>query len=282
MPATAGPARRQRRPGGPPSRRDCGRRGRGGPGRRPAARRSSRRPASACGTYSSVSVKPGSATTSAGWAWVTFSNRSTAMPAVARPQARSFSGLLRPMISSGSCGPEPESRRTAGRCFSWPVVPRGTLRMPVTASGGSPRVTSVSVNAAGSAYGGGSHGAVGSAAPAGRNWMPVLQCCSPARSMAMVSSPRSKVTGTLAVVRPGPPASVSGVRTSVTGPYGATSASHAARRLPTMSRSGGANRSQSSANCPFLAMSITASAAPAGSVLIGGGLPSKVRPICSQ
>ena len=58
--------------------------------------------------------------------------------------------------------------------------------------------------------------------------------------------------------------------TPVTSPCGAISASSAARSpsAESIGWSDGANLSRRSANCPFLAMSMTASAAPAGDALI--------------
>ena len=53
--------------------------------------------------YSSVSMKPVFAGACSGWAWVTLSKRGAATPALASPQARSFSGLFRP-TSSASAG----------------------------------------------------------------------------------------------------------------------------------------------------------------------------------
>src|SRR6185437_4093137 len=169
------------------------------------------------GTYSSVSVKVVSPATRSGCARVTFAKRSTAMPALASPQARSLSGLLRPMVSSWSFGPEPASSTTpgAGACR----VPCGTLSVPGTASGPSPTTTSCSVNVVGSAYGGGAHGAVGSAALAGSSRMPVIQpSASPVRLTATIALPRANVTGTLTRTAPGAGISVTGGPSAETGP----------------------------------------------------------------
>ncbi|MGO9081620.1 MAG: hypothetical protein ACLQDY_21685 [Streptosporangiaceae bacterium] len=107
--------------------------------------RSRRMAAAACGTYSSVSVKVRSAATRSACALVTFSNRRTAIPALARPQARSLSGLLRPVVSSRSCGPEAGQQHHRGH---WPAL-AGRLSVPGTATGPSPTVTSSSVNLSG-------------------------------------------------------------------------------------------------------------------------------------
>ena len=239
--------------------------------------RSSPIAATACGTYSSVSVKCGFPATRSGCARVTFSNRSTATPAVASPQARSLSGLFRPMVSSWSFGPEPASRTTPGT-GAWPAR-RGTLSVPGTASGPSPTVTSCSVNASGSAYGGGSQGAAGAAALAGSSWMPVIQGpwsppsspaspsspSSPARPTARVAVARSNVTGTFTSTVPGPAASVSGAPSADTWPFFATSASQAARSASggASGRSWGRNLSLMPVKSPRLAISMTASAVSA-------------------
>ena len=70
------------------------------------------------------------------------------MPFDARPQARSRSGLLGPMVSSRSWGPEPATSTTAGNG----PAPAGIERVPGRDQGAAPTVTSVSVNADGSTY----------------------------------------------------------------------------------------------------------------------------------
>ena len=197
---------------------------------------------------------------------MTFANRSTAMPALASPQARSFSGLFRPMVSSASFGPDPASSTTAG---TGPAA-CGRLSTPGTASGCPPSVTWVSVNVSGSAYGDGCQGAAGAAALAGSSWMPVTQYCPPASDTSAVSAPRSNRTGTLTRTAPGPAGSLAGSPTKVTGPCLASSAFQAARSAPggTISRSGGAYRWLISSKRPCRAASTTARAAASGVVAI--------------
>ncbi len=85
--------------------------------------------ATACGTYSSVIVKSGA---SAAWtcAYVTLSNRSAATPRLARPHARSLSGLFGPLVSSRSNGPPPLSNTTPGACPVPDVCPGPDARPP--------------------------------------------------------------------------------------------------------------------------------------------------------
>ena len=64
------------------------------------------------------------------------------MPCDARPQARSLKGLLGPMVSSWSLGPEPCTSTTAGKGPS----PAGMLSVPGSAHSPLPTVTSLSVN----------------------------------------------------------------------------------------------------------------------------------------
>src|ERR1019366_1568868 len=75
------------------------------------------------------------------------------MPLVANPQARSRNGLLAPMVSSRSFGPEPCTRTTAGQ---GPTPALGSVSVPGNRHSPRPTVNSFSRNALVRAYGGGS------------------------------------------------------------------------------------------------------------------------------
>src|ERR1039458_1237224 len=75
------------------------------------------------------------------------------MPLVANPQARSRNGLLAPMVSSRSFGPEPCTSTTAGQ---GPTPALGSVSVPGNRHSPRPKVNSFSRNALVRAYGGGS------------------------------------------------------------------------------------------------------------------------------
>ena len=75
----------------------------------------------------------------------------------------------------------------------------GRLSVPGVAQGVSPTVTSCSVNAAESTYGGASHGCDGSAASGGANWSPCSRRAA-STTMSTAQAPRSHVTPILTSV----------------------------------------------------------------------------------
>ena len=74
---------------------------------------------------------------------------SFAMPRDARPVARSLNGLMAPIVSSRSCGPDPWTSTRAGTR----PVPAGIVSVPGSRGSVDPIVVSSSAYADGSAYG---------------------------------------------------------------------------------------------------------------------------------